>query len=78
MSIVDYIRRHQDSYLKTTGSGVPERMLRCAGGCGGALPGFRRARVQGLRARAGGHGAPPYQRPLLAITQPTPTPTPAY
>ena len=30
VSIVDYIRRHQDAYLKNTGTGVPERMLRWA------------------------------------------------
>ncbi|KAI7839725.1 hypothetical protein COHA_006529 [Chlorella ohadii] len=32
VSIVDYIRRHQDTYLKNTGTGVPERMLRNAFG----------------------------------------------
>lgn len=48
VSIVDYIRRHQDAYLKNTGTGVPERMLRWAAA----------AAVQLAACSAGGHVLP--------------------
>ena len=40
VAIVEYIRKHQEHYLTTTGTGVPERMLRWVGGAGACGQGW--------------------------------------